>query len=99
MLSNFRMEVCITYFREPFLALQVGLRGGTLAEKMGVTLELKRKRAVTEERRAEQAIEAPVAMAEYVQARHALLERMVQLRAERLKRMNGDNNGRKQTGR
>ena len=35
-------------------------------------------------RREQQALEAPVAMADYIRARAALLERMVQLRAARL---------------
>ena len=59
--------------------------------------DLKRKRAVGKLRRAEQAAEAPLARADYIQAQESVLERMAQLRAERLRRIQGDDDGRKQT--
>ena len=54
--------------------------------------DLKLKRAIGKERRAEQAAEAPAAMADYVKARQAVLERMLQLRTERMKQKNGERN-------
>jgi hypothetical protein len=42
-------------------------------------------------RRDQQAREAPIAMADYIKARQKLLERMVALRAARLKQLSGDN--------
>jgi len=59
----------------------------------------KQRREAATRRRAEQAAAAPAAMADYVKARNAVLDRMVQLRTERMKRQNEESNGAQQNDR